>query len=108
MRTCAFQRSQLVEAAHIVGDASGGPPVVPNGVTLCRLHHAAFDRHLMGIRPDLRIVVREDILDDSDGPMLVHGLQELHGHELHLPRQPLDRPSEEYLERRYEEFTAAS
>ncbi|HVM13723.1 MAG TPA: HNH endonuclease [Egibacteraceae bacterium] len=111
VRTCAFcrlRRPELVEAAHIVGDARGGPPVVPNGVTLCRLHHAAFDRHLMGIRPDLRIVVRSDVLSDTDGPMLTHGLQDLNGRELYLPRQPLDRPGAEYLERRYEEFKAAS
>lgn len=111
VRTCAFcrlRRPELVEAAHIVGDARGGPPLVPNGVTLCRLHHAAFDRHLMGIRPDMRIVVRSDILDDTDGPMLLHGLQELHGRELYVPRQPFDRPGEKFLERRYEEFKSAS
>lgn len=111
VRTCAFcrlKRSELVEAAHIVADARGGPPVVPNGVSLCRLHHAAFDRHLMGIRPDLRIVVRRDVLDDSDGPMLLHGLQELHGQQLYLPRSPFDRPGNAYLEQRYEEFKSAS
>lgn len=109
--TCAFcrlRRPELVEAAHIVGDSQGGAPVVPNGVTLCRLHHAAFDRHLMGVRPDLRVVVRRDLLDDVDGPMLVHGLQELHNQELFLPRHKLERPNREFLEQRYEAFLAAS
>lgn len=111
VRTCAFcrlKRPELVEAAHILGDARGGPPVVPNGVSLCRLHHAAFDRNLMGMSPDLRIVVRRDVLDDSDGPMLLHGLQDLHGRALHVPRRLAERPGVAYLEQRYEEFKSAS
>jgi len=34
------------------------------------LHHAAFDAHMLGIRPDYVIEIREDVLDEKDGPTL--------------------------------------
>ena len=105
---CRLRRAELVEAAHIVGDADGGEPVVTNGMAMCKLHHAAFDRHILGIRPDLRIAIREDILAEVDGPMLLHGLQGFHGEQLRvLPRNQRDRPSSRFLEQRWEQFRAA-
>jgi len=47
-----------------------GEPIVPNGLALCKLHHAAFDRHILGVRPDLVVEVRLDILREVDGPMV--------------------------------------
>lgn len=104
---CRLRRAELVDAAHIVSDAEGGQPVVPNGLALCKLHHAAFDRHILGIRPDLKILIRSDVLEDTDGPMLVHGLQGFHDRELFVPGRTGDRPSEDYLEQRYERFRSA-
>jgi len=42
---------RLLDAAHIVMDADEqlGQPVVSNGLPLTKLHHAAFDAHLIGI-----------------------------------------------------------
>ncbi len=61
---------------HILPDGHPkGEPIVPNGLAHCKLHHAAFDRHFLGIRPDLIIEVRRDIMDEADGPMLRYGLQ---------------------------------
>lgn len=57
--------------------------------------------------PDYRLHVRRDILEELDGPMLRHGLQELHGGTLILPRRVVDRPNREYLAERFEEFRAA-
>jgi putative restriction endonuclease len=105
---CRLRRDELLEAAHIMPDADPlGVPVVPNGVALCKLHHAAFDRYLIGIRPDCVVEVRRDVLDESDGPMLIHGLQGFHGTSLLLPRVPALRPDPVLLEARYERFRQA-
>lgn len=105
---CSLRRTELVDAAHIVGDADGGAPVVTNGLVLCKLHHAAFDRHILGVRPDLHIVVREDILSEVDGPMLLHGLQGFHDQKLRvIPTRRADRPGADCLERRWEQFRSA-
>lgn len=104
---CRLKRGELVEAAHIISDSEGGEPVVQNGLALCKLHHAAFDRHILGIRPDLRIVIRHDVLTEVDGPMLIHGLQDFHEERLSvLPSRSSDRPSAAFLERRWERFVS--
>jgi putative restriction endonuclease len=80
-------------------------PIVPNGLTLCGLHHPAFDAHVLGVSPDLEVEVRQDVLEEEDGPMLVHGLQGFHGRPVaHLPRSPKLRPNREFLAERYEMF----
>jgi putative restriction endonuclease len=100
---------ELLEAAHILPDGHPrGEPIVPNGLSLCKLHHAAFDRHIIGIRPDCVIEVRRDILDEEDGPMLRHGLQEIAGANLRLPHDDRLRPRPEFLEERYALFRKAS
>jgi putative restriction endonuclease len=106
---CRLKREQLLEAAHIVGDREAlGLPIVPNGLALCALHHAAFDGHLMTVRPDYQIEVRRDVLDESDGPMLIHGLQGFHGQSIRLPRRHQLRPDVQLLEVRYDRFREVS
>jgi putative restriction endonuclease len=90
-----------------VADADEGEPVVTNGLALCKLHHAAFDRYFVGIRPDYVVQVRRDLLDEKDGPTLVHGIQALHGTRISLPKRLTQQPDRPSLEVRYEAFKRA-
>jgi putative restriction endonuclease len=102
---CRLKHTELLEAAHILPDGHPrGEPIVPNGVALCRLHHTAFDRYIIGIRPDLVIEVRRDVLEEHDGPMLRYGLQEIEGQRLLVPSAVRQRPREEFLDERYALF----
>jgi len=104
----AFRRKELLDAAQIVGDRDPcGDPVVRNGLAMCKLHHAAFDRHLIGIRPDYTGAVRRDILDEEDGPMLIHGLKGVDGSRIRVPRGERERPDRSRLESRFEVFRRA-
>lgn len=103
---CRLRHEELLDAAHIVADTEEGPPVVSNGLALCKLHHAAFDAFFLTIRPDYLVEVRSDILEESDGPMLIHGLQELDGRRILLPRKPEQRPDPGLLARRQEQFAS--
>jgi putative restriction endonuclease len=47
-----------------------GLPAVSNGLSLCTIHHRAFDEDLVGISPDYEVHVAPRRLDDEDGPML--------------------------------------
>lgn len=106
---CALRRRGLLDASHIVPDRDpAGLPDVRNGLALCKIHHAAFDQYIFGIRPDHVIELRRDVLEEVDGPMLQHGLQEFHGARLHLPANVRDHPDPTGLERRYEEFRATA
>ena len=78
-----------------------------NGLSLCKLHHAAYDEHFVGIRPDGIIEVRRSILEEQDGPMLLHGLKRLHQTRIYRPRHAANRPDPELLEIRYARFVAA-
>lgn len=106
---CSLKQESLVEAAHIVPDSEGGPSTVTNGLGLCKLHHAAYDHFIIGIRPDdLTVSIRTDILKEVDGPMLRHGLQEFHGQPLRVtPERKAARPSRAFLEARWDRFKAA-
>jgi putative restriction endonuclease len=105
---CSLRRLELLEAAHIREDAAGGEPVVSNGVSMCVLHHRAFDRDVIGIRPDLVVETRASVLGEIDGPTLTHALQGVHGKAMRAPTRAEHRPNKEYLEERYERFRAAS
>jgi putative restriction endonuclease len=106
---CRLRHPELLDAAHITPDSDlEGEPIVSNGVALCKLHHAAFDRFFFAIRPDYTIEVRPSVLRESDGPMLVVGLQQINGQVIHLPRRAINLPDRARLERRYEQFKQAA
>src|SRR3977135_4076996 len=58
----------LLDAAHIVDDKHEqlGQLVVPNGIPLSKIHHAAFDAHLIGIDPDYRLHMSGRLLAQRD------------------------------------------
>lgn len=106
---CDLAHRQLLDAAHIIPDADpGGDPVVPNGLALCKIHHAAYDANVLGIRPDYLVQIHHRLLAEIDGPMLRHGLQAHHDQPLmRLPHRRSDRPDPDRLAHRYHQFQAA-
>jgi putative restriction endonuclease len=101
--------SPLIDAAHIVADKDElfGHPVVPNGIPLSKIHHAAFDAHLIGIDPDYRLHVSERLLGQNDGPIL-EALKRLNGGMIHVPGRVKDRPDQDRLALRFAKFKAAA
>lgn len=84
---------------HILPDGHPrGNPVVPNGLSLSKIRQAAYDANYLGVRPDFVVEVRRDVSDAEDGPMLLHGLQEMTGVRLTLPRAAAARPDPSRLE----------
>ena len=105
---CGLPRDELLDAAHILAYRDErGRPEVPNGLALCQLHHRAYDRNLVGIRPDYIVEVSASLLDTSDGPVLEHVLKDFQGSPLRLPRRRVDLPSPDYLDERYAAFRRA-
>lgn len=105
---CRLKHEELLDAAHIIPDAAPtGEPRVTNGIALCKLHHAAFDRMFIGIAPDFSVHIRKDILDEHDGPMLRYGLQLMQGTKLILPTSKANWPDRDALEWRFKQFISA-
>jgi putative restriction endonuclease len=106
---CALRHGQLLDAAHIVPDREkAGIAAVRNGIALCKIHHAAYDSFVLGLRPDLVVQIRSDLLVEIDGPMLEHGLKGRHGQPLMtVPTVRAERPDVDLLEERYAAFLSA-
>lgn len=105
---CNLPGVELVEAAHIIPDRDErGRPEVPNGMALCRLHHGAYDRDLIGVRSDYVVQVAPRLMREKDGPVLEFGIKAFHGKEIHLPPRRSEHPLPDFLAERFASFEAA-
>ena len=78
--------------SNVVSHRSGEPS----------LHRAAFDRLLLGIRPDCTVEVRPSILAETDRPMLRHGLHGVHNQRIWTSRSAELKPDPELFVWRFE------
>ncbi|MFZ1382549.1 MAG: HNH endonuclease [Scrofimicrobium sp.] len=102
---CHFRHAELLDAAHILSDRhERGLARTSNGMSMCKIHHAAYDQNFMGIDADYRIHINSGLLHEVDGPMLRHGLQEMDGQAIILPSRKADHPNRDNLEERFEAF----
>jgi putative restriction endonuclease len=105
---CRLRETRLLDAAHIARDVDPrGEPVIANGLSLCSIHHRAFDEDLVGVSPDYRVHVAKRLLDDEDGPML-DVLKGFEGRLIEPPRRTAWQPDRELLAERFERFRSAA
>lgn len=103
---CHLKHRELLDAAHIIPDnMPESTSKIENGLSLCKLHHSAYDAFMIGVTPDYVIHIREDILEEEDGPVLQHGLKGLHKSMLILPNSKSHYPNKDALAWRYSRFT---
>ena len=101
---CSLKQIRLLDAAHIIGDAEEhGAPLVSNGISLCSIHHRAFDQDLVGIDPSYTVRLAPGMLADEDGPML-ELLKGFNAKPIALPRALAHRPDQARLAERFERF----
>jgi putative restriction endonuclease len=95
-----------MDAAHIIGDIEEqGDATVKNGLSLCSIHHRAFDQDLVGITPAYVVRVSRRLLDEEDGPML-ELLKGFDRRPIVVPRRRAAQPDRERLAVRFERFLA--
>lgn len=101
--------ARLLDAAHIIPDKEeNGIAAVQNGIALSKLHHTAYDRHIIGIDGDFKIHVSDEVMAENDGPLLEESIKGLSGRKLIVPSQKTLRPNKDYLAARFEEFLKAN
>ncbi|MEJ0023393.1 MAG: HNH endonuclease [Alphaproteobacteria bacterium] len=83
-----------MQAAHIWAVSDGGPDVVQNGIALSATVHWLFDRHLISISDDYRLIVAEGKV-----PKEFQAVYGRAGAMLHLPARQDTRPHASYLGR---------
>jgi putative restriction endonuclease len=105
---CRLRESRLLDAAHIAGDLEeSGEPLISNGLSLCSIHHRAFDQNLVGVAPDYTVHVARRLLEDEDGPML-QLLKAFHANPIEVPSRRVWRPDRGRLSERFERFRVAA
>lgn len=102
---CRLRHRELLDAAHIIpDDEADSRETIDNGISLCKLHHAAFDSFILGVSRDFVIHVRHDVLTEEDGPVLQYALKDLHNTKLILPASKRLWPSTDALDWRFQRF----
>lgn len=102
---CRMPRLELLDAAHIIPDKEpDGLATVPNGLALCKIHHAAYDNNLIGVSGDGVLATRRDVLEATDGPVYEYGLKGIHGQKINVPKKRALCPDEALLAQRFEVF----
>ena len=101
---CHLRHKSLLDAAHIIPDAKGGKPEVTNGLSLCRIHHSAYDQNILGIDDKYRVHINREMLEEHDGPMLQYGFKQMNKCDIILPRNLKDHPDKGKLAERFNEF----
>lgn len=100
---CSFcgVQLELIDAAHIIPvAASTSTDDTQNGIALCKLHHAAFDRNLISFNEQYKIQVSDSEVSRLTTANLVGGLKEFKQHlktAIILPNDRRDYPPKEYI-----------
>lgn len=105
--SCAITGIQIVngggraeaQAAHIWAVEDGGPDLVQNGLSLSATVHWLFDRHLISLTDDCRLLVAHNRVP-TNLQVLFCGHLEM----IHLPRDPALHPHPGYIARHRERF----
>lgn len=82
--------------------------MLPNGLLLNKIHHAAYDADLIGIDPDRRIHVSERLQAHQDDPILRKAIVSMKDVALRLPKRKEDWPDPERLAARFEQYKRAN
>jgi putative restriction endonuclease len=100
--TCAVTGLRIIngggkaeaQAAHIWPVADGGPDTVQNGIALSATAHWLFDRHLISLKDDFRLLV-----SDNKVPSELRQLFPPNGERIRLPANPDQHPDLRYCAR---------
>lgn len=93
MRTIAGGIS-MIDACHIIPFSATHDDSIRNGIALCPNLHRAFDRHLIAIDDDYRVLLKTDFSESADSD---YSIRKYIGKQLLLPAEQKYWPSKENL-----------
>jgi len=97
-RKCAVTRERTLpalDAAHIKPYSKSGQHAVNNGILMRRDLHALFDRGYITVSPSMNLEVSHRIKEEYENG---RDYYLLHGTKIHVPANPSDQPSLDYIE----------
>lgn len=94
MRLSSLHGFSMIDACHIVPFSHSKDDRVTNGLALCPNLHRAFDRGLISVDEQLKVLVSQAIAEDESN---VYALKKLDGKRLALPFGAIHYPAAENL-----------
>lgn len=99
LRIIADKEVQMIDACHIVPFSVSGDDTIGNGLSLCPNLHRAFDRGLIAIDDDYRVMM-QPFFEEAN----VYSIRQFEGKKLMLPKQREYYPLVENLRRHRDRF----
>ena len=93
-------RPVAVDAAHLQMPSHRGPDHITNGLALCAFHHRLFDRGALGLNPDHRILVSQQMTPTRTRKELMP-VMKLAGVPMRMPQPGYDPPAAGYIDWHY-------
>ncbi|RED91645.1 HNH endonuclease [Marinoscillum furvescens] len=94
MRVDTTLNASMIDACHIVPWAESHDDTVTNGISLCPNLHRAFDRGLVAVNNDYKVLLSDNFIE-SESPF---NLSQFRNQKLILPSQDRLKPSRQNLE----------
>jgi putative restriction endonuclease len=94
LRIDTLSNTSLVDACHIVPFSESYNDTIPNGIALCPNLHRAFDRGLIAIDDDYKVLVNNGFIEPNNSS---YGIKQFEGKEILLPESRNLHPSLESL-----------
>lgn len=94
MRIDTFFNISMIDACHIIPFSESYDDTITNGIALCPNLHRAFDRGLIGINDDYRVIVSNKFIESTD---TAYQLKNFHGKQIIMPSNKNYYPNIENL-----------
>ena len=89
----------MIDACHIIPFSESHDDTITNGISLCPNLHRAFDRHLITLDDDYRVVMKPFAEDES-----IYSIKQFEGKQILMPENVKHYPKQENLEIHRERF----
>ncbi len=99
-RIITMEGESITEAAHIIPFTVSQNDDVRNGISLCKLHHWAFDKGLISFSKTYKTIVTEHVSEEGPEEWM---LTELRNRRMLLPKHKMLYPAQDALEWHREE-----
>jgi putative restriction endonuclease len=99
LKIIATQNISMIDACHIIPFAESGDDTIGNGISLCPNLHRAFDRGLISIDNDYKVIIKP-FFEESN----CYSISQFKGKEMLLPKENQYRPLQENLFKHRERF----
>ena len=100
LRIDAITNVSMVDACHIVPFSEGYDDTLTNGIALCPTLHRAFDRGLISITDDYKVIINKNFVEKTS----IYNISQFAGNKITLPENSNFHPALENFAKHRKRF----